>query len=132
MIGLTADTPALLRELGRIRSRAIPFAVKRATDAVGGALAARAGLIQREWDRTFAVRRRTFPSRVLRVRRARVTGDRVSRPTRVVNIAADELLADQLRGGVREPRRGRQLLLPAARGRKANVRRRRDGNAEGA
>ena len=118
---MTVETRRALRQLQRIRRRAIPYAAKRAQDDVGRELAKPHGLIQRAWDRQFDVRRRTFPARVLRVRRARVQGERVS-PTKVVSIAADELLSDQLRGGTRRPRTGRALLLPARRGRR--VRRR--------
>ena len=101
-----------IRELRRIRRKSVPFAIKAATDEVGRHMAGGKGLIQREWNRTFEVRRRTFPGSVIKVRRAFVTAGRVSKPTRVVSIAADELLRDQLRGGVRTPESGRSLYIP--------------------
>ena len=100
----------LVRTLRRIRARSVPFAQKKATDRAGRLLIQ---AIQREWNRVFDARRKTFPRSVLRVQRARVTGERVGKPTRVVNIAADALLSDQLRGGTRTPTKGRFLFVPA-------------------
>ena len=103
----------LTRQLRRLREKSIPFGIKAGTDE-GGRVLVR--LIQKEWNRVFDVRRRSFPTRVIKVNRARVSRGRVSRPTRVLNIAADELLSDQLRGGRRTPKNARKLLVPAKKG----------------
>lgn len=92
MIAVTGETGRATRRLRTIRRRAIPAAIKRATDEVGRELAKPHGLIQREWNRRFVVKRPSFPASVLRVRKARVANGRVAKPTVVVNVSADAFL----------------------------------------
>ena len=117
MIEITADIRKLERDLARIRRRAIPFALKRATDETGQRLAGSKGIIQREWNRAFSPRRKTFPGAIIRVRRAFVdrARGRISRPTRVINLESggiNDILRDQLEGRTRRPKKSRALLVP--------------------
>ena len=58
-ISLSVDGRRVLRQLARIRKRSVAFALKSATDKIGGALISRKnGLIQREWNRRFDVKRK--------------------------------------------------------------------------
>ena len=73
----------------------------------------------------FAVRRKSFPGSILRVRRARVDTNRgrISKPSRVINVdqgAFNDILNDQLRGRKRRPKGSRAFLVPVrtAKGRK--------------
>lgn len=122
MIEMTADIRGLTRELRRIRRKSVPFALKRATDDVARQVAGTKGLLQKEWNRTFNERRRTFPGVFIRVRRAFVSRGRVTKPSRVISTgpaATEEILLDQIKGRTRRPKRSRALLIPnRVRGRK--------------
>lgn len=103
-----------VRQLARVRTKGV-FAAQRATMTAGAALLLTA--LQRQWEADMAPRRRSFPRSVLRKHKAFVdfkTGH-VKRPARVVSIAADDLLRLQIRGGLRLPKKGRSLLVPATR-----------------
>ena len=86
----------------------MPFAIKKASDQAGVALVA---AFNAEWRKKLKQKRTTFPKRVLRVLRARVTGEHISRNTRVVSVGGDEVLSLQIRGGTKRPR-GKALLVP--------------------
>lgn len=109
-VSITADTRGLRRlkrRLRRVRSKSLLYAAKEAQDE--GAKFYRREF-QREWNREFDVRRKTFPSRVFRIRWARVSGGRVT-ATNVREFAGAETIRRQLRGGVRRPR-GKFLYVP--------------------
>ena len=119
MIEVRADIERFERDLRRIRRRSIPFALKRATDDAGRRLVGPNGLIQRAWNRVFNTKRKGFPGRVLRVRRAFVNRSRgrISRYTKVYNLESggiDDILRDQLEGRTRRPKKSRALLVPAS------------------
>lgn len=110
-ITLSADmrgVKRLKRRLRRVRGKAVLYAAKKAQDDAAEVYRRN---FQREWDAEFDVRRRAFPRRVLRVRRARVSGGKVS-ATNVAEFAGTETLRRQLKGQLRRPR-GRFLYIPA-------------------
>ena len=95
MITVTADTRQATRYLRAVRRRAIPKAIKRATDEVGHELAKPGGIIQRDRNKHF-VKRRSISANVLRVEAARVANGRV-KPTVVIVSANDILSAPRIR-----------------------------------
>ena len=105
------DARRALRRLRRVRRKAVPFAQRDIMNE--GAKALKLAL-EKQWRRDMDARRKAFPRTVLRVRRAYV-GRGTFRPARVVNVAADELLRDQIEGGVRTPTHGRSLFVRATR-----------------
>ena len=110
----TRSVKRLARQLRRVRAKSLGFAIKTAQDQ-GAEIYKRR--FQQEWDAQFDVRRRAFPRRVLRIRRARVRGATVT-PTNVKEFAGTETIKRQLKGGVRRPK-GRYLYIPVnKRGRK--------------
>ena len=106
-VNVNAD-PAY-RLLRRLRRKSIRFAAKAAMDE--GAKLLREALI-RQWRVDMEPLRRSFPGTVLKARRSFV-GQGKFKPARVLSIAANELLKDQIKGGTRTPTRGRALLVRA-------------------
>ena len=111
MLRVTGEKKAL-RKLRRLRRKAVPFAIKKASDQAGRLLVT--SFVQ-EWRRVFEVRRKTFPRSVLRVIKAGVSGERVVRNTRVISFAAHDTLVTQLLGGVRKPQRSKTFAIPVGR-----------------
>ena len=97
-----------LRTLRRLRKKSVPFGIKNASDNAGKLLVK--GFDQ-EWKRAFQVKRRTFPRQVLSVRRARVSGGRVSQNTRVVSRRKHDIFDKQLIAGTRRPPGGNKAFL---------------------
>ena len=99
------------RQLRDISAKSFAFGVKNASDRAGRFLVKS---FQREWNRKMNVRRRSFPRNVLRVERALVDPNVgvVTRPTRVYNKFANEVLKAQLRGAVRRPSKSQYFFIP--------------------
>ena len=113
-VRLTSNAKQVKRALKRIRRHRVFLAEKKTMDA--GANLAKQAFVK-EWNRTFDVRKRSFPRSVLRIRKAHInfnTG-RVNHPARLFNFAANRVLLLQLRGGVRRPK-GEWLLVPQKKG----------------
>lgn len=66
------------------------------------------GEIQKRWNRTFKVRNKRFPSVVLRVK----TATRKRPVATVRNVSRDDLLDQQIDGGVRRPKTSSRLFVP--------------------
>ena len=99
------------RLLLRVRRRGVSFATKATLDSLARLLRE---ALHRQYKRDMKGRRKTFPRAVLRARRSLVNRDGVVvRPARVVNIAANEVLRRNIRGGLRRARGGR-LFIPAS------------------
>ena len=99
-----------MRTLRRLRRKSVPYSIKTASDNAAK-LMVKAFI--REWNRSFQVKRRTFPRQVLRIRRARVSGDHISQNTRVVSVREHDIFRKQFEGGVQRPRGGaRAFLIP--------------------
>lgn len=111
MIALSIDTRSvkkLKRKLRRASRTGVARALTRAANT-GGRLAI--DELQKQWNRDMKVRRRSFPRRVLKLRKARFTRRR-QYAARVLSVGADELLRDQIKGGVRIPTRTENLAIP--------------------
>ena len=113
-VRLTTNAKEVKRALKRIRRHRVFNAERKMMDA--GANLAKQAFVK-EWNRTFDVRKRSFPRSVLRIHKAHInfnTG-RINRPARLFNFAANRVLLLQIRGGVRKPK-GRWLLVPQKKG----------------
>ena len=109
-IRIDSNARAVKRELRRLRRKGVFAAEKSMMDT--GAVLLRKSL-ERQWQADMSPKKKSFPRTVLRSAKSFVnfrTG-RLKSPARVFNVAADDLLRLQIRGGTRKAK-GRALLIP--------------------
>ena len=109
-VRLNTNGDEVKRDLKRIRRKGVFAAEKQIMDT-GAVLLKQA--LEKQWRSDMDVKKRSFPSRIIRTTKAFVnfrTGGLV-RPARVINVAGDRLLRLQIKGGIKKPR-GKALLIP--------------------
>ena len=116
-INVSVENAAQIQQyLASVRSRSIPFALKRATDNIGRKLAGTKGTFNREWRKHLNARRRNFPGSQIFMKPAKVSGSQISRPTRVFSSAkAESILNAQIHGAIRKPEKSAAFPVPIKR-----------------
>ena len=111
LLSILVDAVRAQREMRGSRRVTVSKAAMRAANNVAFELRGargQMGEIQKQWNRRFTVRNKRFPSAVLRVRLATL-----KKPVATVrNVAQNDLLRQQIRGGIRRAKESRALLVP--------------------